>query len=344
MISGSDVIFYSVACHKPSNLRSYAKAGLRADAVAGRTQMVSSAVIPYIDSHCHTHGFPYDAWETIGSTGVAAVVISAGNPHVHREIHDEVPDLADVRRYWEEPIRFSESAEKMHFFKVFVGIGISFMTRVDQWEQALELIPDLLKKPNVVAIGETGIDPIQYFGMRWPLEEQKIVFEEQVRLAKELNVPFILHTPTPKKSRDFLHELAVSEIPNENYKRHFLDMDMEIINKIGLDHKRLVIDHVDETILEYALKETNAYIGIGIGQTLRHTNPEFFADTVERYGPERLMVNSDHVAYVGTDLLAIPKTIRDLRRRGVDVADIGKAVFDNANEFYELNLETQPAT
>ncbi|HIM70829.1 MAG TPA: hypothetical protein EYM44_09535 [Gammaproteobacteria bacterium] len=302
--------------------------------------MASSAVIPYIDSHCHTHGFPYDAWETIGSTGVAAVVISAGNPHVHREIHDEVPDFNDVRRYWEEPIRFSKSAENMHFFKVFVGVGISFMTRVDQWEQALDLIPELLKKSNVVAIGETGIDPVQYFGMRWPIEEQKIVFEEQVRLAKKLDVPFILHTPTPKKSRDFLHELAVSEIPNEEYKRYFLDLDMEIINKVGLDHKRLVIDHVDETILEYVLEETDAYIGIGVGQTMRHTNPQYFADVVERHGPDRLMVNSDHVAYVGNDLLAIPKTIRELRRRGVKDLNIRKAVFSNANEFYGLNLES----
>ena len=302
--------------------------------------MASSAVIPYIDSHCHTHGFPYDAWETIGSTGVAAVVISAGNPHVHREIHDEVPDFNDVRRYWEEPIRFSKSAENMHFFKVFVGVGISFMTRVDQWEQALDLIPELLKKSNVVAIGETGIDPVQYFGMRWPIEEQKIAFEEQVRLAKKLDVPFILHTPTPKKNRDFLHELAVSEIPNEEYKRYFLDLDMEIINKVGLDHKRLVIDHVDETILEYVLEETDAYIGIGVGQTMRHTNPQYFADVVERHGPDRLMVNSDHVAYVGNDLLAIPKTIRELRRRGVKDLNIRKAVFSNANEFYGLNLES----
>ena len=302
--------------------------------------MASSAVIPYIDSHCHTHGFPYDAWETIGSTGVAAVVISAGNPHVHREIHDEVPDFNDVRRYWEEPIRFSKSAENMHFFKVFVGVGISFMTRVDQWEQALDLIPELLKKSNVVAIGETGIDPVQYFGMRWPIEEQKIVFEEQVRLAKKLDVPFILHTPTPKKNRDFLHELAVSEIPNEEYKRYFLDFDMEIINKVGLDHKRLVIDHVDETILEYVLEETDAYIGIGVGQTMRHTNPQYFADVVERHGPDRLMVNSDHVAYVSNDLLAIPKTIRELRRRGVKDLNIRKAVFSNANQFYGLNLES----
>ncbi|MGI9382986.1 MAG: TatD family hydrolase, partial [Methyloligellaceae bacterium] len=264
--------------------------------------------------------------------------ISAGNPHVHREIHDEVPDLADVRRYWEEPIRFSEGAEKMHFFKVFVGVGISFMTRVAQWEEALELVPDLLKKPNVVAIGETGIDPVQYFGMRWPLEEQKVAFEAQVQLAKDLDVPFILHTPTPKKSRDFLHELAVSEIPNEDYKRFFLEMDMEIIDRVGLDHGRLVIDHVDETILDYALNETNALIGIGVGQTLRHTNPQFFADVVEQHGPDRLMINSDHVAYVGADLLAIPKAIRELRRRGVEDAAIRKAVFQNANDFYDLNL------
>lgn len=301
--------------------------------------MPSSAVVPYIDSHCHTHGFPYDAWETLGSTGAAAVVISAGNPHVHREIHVEVPDLADVRRYWEEPIRFSQSAEKMHFFKVFVGVGISFMTRVDQWEQALELIPGLLAMPNVVAIGETGIDPVQYFGMRWPLDEQKVVLEEQVRLAKELDVPFILHTPTPKKARDFLHELATSEIPNDDYKRHFLDMDMDIINKVGLDHGRLVVDHVDDTILEHVLKETDAYVGIGVGQSMRHTNPQFFADAVERYGAERLMVNSDHVGYVSTDLLAIPKTIREMRRRGLGAATIRKAVFDNANAFYGLELD-----
>ena len=156
----------------------------------------------------------------------------------------------------------------------------------------------------------------------------KIAFEEQVKLAKKLDKPFILHTPTPKKSREFLHELAVSSIPNEDYKRHFLDMDMEIINKIGLDHSRLVIDHVDETILEYALEETNAYLAIGVGQTLRHTNPNFFADVVDRYGPDRLMVNSDHIAYVGNDLLAIPKTIREMRRRSVEDEAIRKAVFD----------------
>ena len=300
--------------------------------------MVASAVIPYIDSHCHTHGLPYDAWETLGATGIAAAIISAGNPHVHREIHEEVPDLADVRRYWDEPIRLAARAETMHFFKVYVAVGISMMTRVQDWEQALELIPSYLEKPHVVAIGETGVDPVQYFGMGWPLEDQKRAFAEQVKLAKGLDAAFILHTPTPKKSRDFMHKLAEAALPAKDYKRHYLDMDMEIINRIGLDHRRLVIDHVDETIIEYVLNETDAYVGIGVGQTLRHTNPVFFADVVERYGADRLMINSDHIAYVGNDLMAIPKAIREMLRRGIDRASISQVVFGNANQFYRLGL------
>lgn len=78
--------------------------------------MVTSAVIPYIDTHCQTHRFPCDAWEAVGATGIAAAIISAGNPHVHHEIHEEVPNLDDVRRYWDEPIRLAAKAEAMHFF------------------------------------------------------------------------------------------------------------------------------------------------------------------------------------------------------------------------------------
>ena len=82
--------------------------------------------------------------------------------------------------------------------------------------------------------------------------------------------------------------------------------------------------YLHETILDYALNETGAYVGIGVGQTMRHTNPKFFADVVERYGPDRLMVNSDHVAYVGCDLLAIPKAIRELSTWGVPWSRVRK--------------------
>ena len=43
--------------------------------------------------------------------------------------------------------------------------------------------------------------------------------------------------------------------------------------------------------------------------------------------------------WISTDLLAIPKTIREMRRRGIDEQTIRRAVFDNANEFYGLGLD-----
>jgi len=293
--------------------------------------MPANAVLPYIDAHCHTHGLPFDAWETLGSSGCAAVVLSVGNPHVYREIHPEVPDWNVMRHYWEGAIRFAPEAERTHFMKVFVAVGISFMTYWREWQLAIDALPEFLRMPHVVAIGETGIDPWQYWGYQWPADEGEQAFAEQIRIAKEHDLPVILHTPTQRKG-------FMPEMPPDRYKRHFLDQDLEIINRIGLDHRRIVIDHADETILEHALKETKAYIGIGVGVTLRRTGPIFFADTIERFGSERFLINTDHMAELACDLLAVPKTIREMRRRGIDEASIHRVVFDNANECFRLGL------
>lgn len=74
-------------------------------------------------------------------------------------------------------------------------------------------------------------------------------------------------------------------------------------------------------------------------QTLRHINPIWFADVAEEHGPDRLMTNLDHVAYVGNDMMAIPKAIREILRRSVDRASIRSVVFHNVNSFYNLALD-----
>lgn len=51
------------------------------------------------------------------------------------------------------------------------------------------------------------------------------------------------------------------------------------------------------------------------------------------------MINSDHIAYVGNDMMAIPKAIREMLRRGISREAIAKAVFGNANSFYRLQLK-----
>jgi predicted metal-dependent TIM-barrel fold hydrolase len=308
--------------------------------------MIVARVVPFIDTHTHLHSLPYDAWETLGLVGIAAAIICAGNPAYHRELHERVPDLIDLRRYWDIPIRLAAQAEKKHLFKAFVAIGLPPTCRVQNWRQAIEVLRDYLQKPQVVALDEVGLDPVQYQGMEWTPEDQKAVFTEQVKAAREAGLPVILHTPIPKTRSYPTAGLtipdAISGIPADRYKRSFLDLDMDIINRIGLDHRRLIIDHADETIIEYVLRETDAYVGTTVGQrkAWRSTDPYFFAHAVERYGSERFMIDSDQGLTSGYDLLAIPRAIHEMRRRGIDEQSIRQVVFDNANEFFNLGLES----
>lgn len=49
----------------------------------------------------------------------------------------------------------------------------------------------VLKHPKVIALGEIGLD---YYWMEDPKEVQNKVFKRQIALAKELDLPFVVHT------------------------------------------------------------------------------------------------------------------------------------------------------
>jgi len=303
--------------------------------------MSANGVVPFIDTHCHSHTLSYDDWETLGEIGCAALVISAGVPNLlHLETHEELPDLADLKYYWGQPIRFAPLAEAKHYFKVYVAIGLSSMSGWKDWEQAIELMPEYLKDPHVIGIGEIGLDPRQ-MQYQWPMDEQEVALAEQTRVAKEHNVPLILHTPTYYSASSSADTIGgtLPDMSREEYKLHFLKKDMEIINRVGLSHELLIIDHSDETTIEFALQETEAYVGMSIGTPFRNTDPHSFADAVERYGPERMIVNTDHAALLSIDIHAVPKAIREMRRRGIEEEAIQRAVFDNANKCFSMGLE-----
>ncbi len=300
-------------------------------------------MFPFIDAHSHLNGLPYQDWETLGICGARAVVLSCSNPHVFREIHAEPPGYEAMLRYWEGSLLLSRAAERTHFFPAYVGLAISSQTRVRDVDRLLVRMEALLQDEAVVAVGELGLDPIQYFGFSWPLEEQAPVIEAQMRMAARLGKPVILHTPTPKRGEDFLGALTHADLPPPgSYKRVFLEKDLEVIARAGVDEHRVVVDHVDETIIEDVLERTRAWVGISIGSAVRKTGPKEAALLVKRYGAGRIMLNSDHIGYLPYDLLAIPKAIREMKRLGVCEDEIRRSVFDNARTFYGLDLSFAP--
>lgn len=78
-------------------------------------------------------------------------------------------------------------AEKYPFMYACAGIHPENLDGLP--ENYLELLTELLSRPRVVALGEIGLD--YYWDI--PKARQNRVFEEQLRLARELDVPVVIH-------------------------------------------------------------------------------------------------------------------------------------------------------
>ncbi|MGG1249003.1 TatD family hydrolase [Bacillus spizizenii] len=85
-------------------------------------------------------------------------------------------------------IRAMEMIEQYDF--MYAAIGWHPVDAIDMTEEDLEWIRELSAHEKVVAIGEMGLD---YHWDKSPKDVQKEVFRKQIALAKEVNLPIIIH-------------------------------------------------------------------------------------------------------------------------------------------------------
>lgn len=123
--------------------------------------------------------------------------------HVHINFDAFMPDLAAVRSRWQEagvvhlvhscvePTEFSSIQAIAHQFpELSFAVGLHPLD-ADKWQNDMgEKILSLAKSDSkVVAIGEMGLD----FYKADNYEQQILVFEAQLAIASELNLPVIIH-------------------------------------------------------------------------------------------------------------------------------------------------------
>ncbi|NOV02420.1 TatD family hydrolase [Paenibacillus planticolens] len=87
-------------------------------------------------------------------------------------------------------------AEKYDF--IYSTVGWHPVDAIDMQPGDLEWIEDLCKHEKVVAIGEIGLD---YYWDKSPKDVQQRVFREQIRLARKLGMPIVIH------NRDAHHDI-----------------------------------------------------------------------------------------------------------------------------------------
>jgi predicted metal-dependent TIM-barrel fold hydrolase len=250
----------------------------------------------YIDPHIHVVSRTTDDYEAMRKAGIVAVIEPAfwlGQP---RTEVGSFKDYFSTLVGWE---RFRASQFGIVHYCT-MGLNSKEANNVALAEQVMELLPLYVGKEGVVAIGEIGYDD--------QTEAEDRFYRLQLELAKEVNLPVLIHTPHRDKKKGTTKSMDVSE-------------------EHGLDPKMVIVDHNNEETVKEVLDR-----GYWAGFTIYpHTKmgSDRMVEIVKQYGPERIIVNS--AADWGiSDPLAVPKTAAVMRKMGIPEEHIRMVTYRNA--------------
>lgn len=303
--------------------------------------------IPWIDIHQHTGTLSWEHHEKMDASGARAVVMIAAS-YFQVPYRPITPD--DWRFLWDQSLQRAAEISRNHFFDVYLATGIHFGARIEDAHELVEVLPEYCELDEVVAIGETGIDPVQSVSA-WPIEEQRDVLEEQMHVAREQNLPVVLHTPgdrggsPPESSVPAQFSRTVEpkfEYEGEPETKPLFDdmttakleaakLDVATADEAGLPHDQVVIDHATPAIADYVLEETGCYLSFSLVRHGEANAPEDIADVIEEHGSDRVVVDSDMLAglYADDAALTMRRMTLDLLRLGVDPEHVRNVVFEN---------------
>ena len=172
-------------------------------------------------------------------------------------------------------------------------------------EDVIALIPEFLSCPNVLGIGEIGLNKNSRNELK--------VLEMQVDLAARYKQLILVHTPHLE----------------DKLKGTRLILDVLKSNK-RIRPERVIIDHVEEHTVELVL-ESGFWAGLTLYPETK-CSPARAIDILETYGQERIWLNSA-CDWGVSDPLAVPRTAVEMKKRGHRLAAIDKVIYQNPKKF-----------
>jgi predicted metal-dependent TIM-barrel fold hydrolase len=172
-------------------------------------------------------------------------------------------------------------------------------------EDVIGIIPQFLDRPNVLGIGEIGLNKNSRNELK--------VLELHVDLAARHNQLILVHTPHLE----------------DKLKGTRLILDV-LKNDPRISPGRVLIDHVEEHTVK-AVLDRGHWAGMTLYPISKCT-PARAVDILDVHDSDRLWMNS--ACDWGESVpLAIPKTALEMRRRGWSAEAIDKVVFQNPVRF-----------
>jgi predicted metal-dependent TIM-barrel fold hydrolase len=257
----------------------------------------------FIDPHAHMISRTTDDYEAMARAGIVAVIEPSfwvGQPRT---------SLGTYVDYLSTILGFEKFRAGQFGIRHYCCIGLNPKEANNEAlaEAVLDVLPHFAAKEGVVAIGELGFDE------QTPQEDKCLRL--QIDLAKEFNLPIMVHTPHRDKHRGTLRT-------------------MDVLAEHRFDPDRCVIDHnTEETVRE--VLDRGYFAAFSIYPHTKMGN-ERMTEIVRHYGSERIIVDSACDWGVSAPL-AVPKTAALMAERGIAAEAIRKVTYDNALAVYGLS-------
>ncbi|HMQ72381.1 MAG TPA: TatD family hydrolase [Rubrivivax sp.] len=249
-----------------------------------------------IDPHIHMSARTTDDYERMRAAGIVAVIEPAfwlGQP---RTAVGRFVDYFSCLVGWE---RFRASQFGIRHYCT-IGLNSKEANNEALAEAVIDILPRYLAKEGVVAVGEIGYDD------QTELEDR--YYRAQLALAREHELPVMVHTPHRDKKTGTLRS-------------------MEVALEMGLAPHQVVIDHNNEETVRDVL-DRGFWAAFTLYPQTKMGN-ERMVEVVRRFGSERIFIDSS-ADWGVSDPLAVPKTARLMLERGIAQADVEAVCYRNA--------------
>jgi len=200
------------------------------------------------------------------------------------------------------------------YAQVYAGVGVHPHDADSFNQEAEDRLRQLAIRSKVVAIGETGLD---YFRNLSSKAHQLHAFHKQIKLAKDLNLPLVVHS---RQAEAQVMQVLKSAMPmravihcfsgDESFLRECLDSGFFISFTCNITYKKAqgLRDIVRLTPLEKLMLETDA----------PYLSPEGFRD--QRNTPEQIKLLAEAVSLI----------------KGISVEELADKTTANAKEFFRI--------
>lgn len=215
---------------------------------------------------------------------------------------------------WDKTLDYMVKYSASMGINCFATLSVPFYgLNAEGFDECLRELPEYLKEDRVVGIGEIGLDTGNEYEAR--------LFKAQLDIAREYNMPVIVHTPTPREPQTpAVTAQIINVLKDENFPM-----------------ERVVLDHTGKNTVDLRL---NSGAVTGLSVCYDKLTAEEAAEIVINNAAKRGMIMlGSELGYGGAGHLSVVKAAWAMRMSGLAREEIEKVTWDNPKRFFNLPVK-----